>query len=124
MQRLTPEEFLDSLNYTKTVTYPDSKTIEPTFQRITTATLMQAYATHVEETAWISVDERLPDDNTPVLGEDSDGEVFRCYLNKNSKWHEDVVHYDCSCDWNHGGSDSEIYKPVVRWQALPTPPKQ
>lgn len=121
MQRLTPQEFYTQKQYRELDKHGKRMDAFTYYDMLDFA---EAYADHCEASEWISVNERLPDDNTSVLGEDSDGEVFRCYLNKNGKWHEDVVHYDCSCDWNHGGSDSEIYKPVVRWRPLPTPPKQ
>ena len=78
--------------------------------------IMQAYAEHCEESAWVSVDERLPEFETDNCTFDvlvlADGLHVTAYFDKRfNKW------VDCRTSDHLGRYD------VTHWRPLPSSPK-
>ena len=72
---------------------------------------LNAEATDVQPVdRWISVEDELPDINTPVIGCDRSNGVGEMVLMKNGRWYRNGM------SWS---ADAIIY-----WQPLPEPPKE
>jgi hypothetical protein len=66
---------------------------------------------------WISVKDKLPDENTKVLAMDVSGAIGMIQLIK-GEWHEFPEWGYTSCEWGHGGYDSEVREEITHWMLL------
>lgn len=95
MKRLTPKEFYDEV-FNGIMRHDDM-----------TFDFAKAYADHCEESAWVSVEERLPDNvnSQPVLVLVTDGSIATTgyYLHDRKSW-------------------SDYRMKITHWRPFPTPP--
>ena len=123
MKRLTPEEFLNEFSQ------KDDKDVHGNLRdglwTNNVLKYMQAYADHCEESAWVSVDERLPEFGQKVL-------VFR------DGRHRDFPVFSDSVPSVFDGGRFMVYKDVcvgdrvlasyyggiTHWRPFPNPPRQ
>lgn len=115
MKRLTPQEFLLSKIRPDCIWEEIGNLTNCPIE--TVAEIMQQYAEHLEETAWVT-DGSLP----PKCSDD-------CYISQNvvifeetgRKYIGDYNHKDGL--WREYNSDEVIFHRVKMWRPLPTPPK-
>lgn len=68
---------------------------------------------------WIFISENgYPPINQRVLGACIGGDVS-CIEWDGEKWHEYTMWGDCSCEWGHGGYDSEVSDEIIAWMEIP-----
>lgn len=99
-----PKEILDKIEAEIEARFGPSKKNKPAF--VHRCALIRGAEFALQQSAWVDVKERLPDDDKPVLAWDG-GEVFIAYW-QNNEWNAD----ECSTE------------PLVSfWQPLPKPPQ-
>ena len=102
MKRMTPEEFLSSKECPGLGSLPENF---ETFNK-----MMQSYADHCEETAWVSIEERLPESYEDVLLYCQEfGVQMLGFVNENDRF------FQIGFSQTFG---------ITHWRPLPKPPKQ
>ena len=123
MQKLTPQEFFK-------LQFAWSQENQVNIKQLSEESIFEfvkQYAQHLEESAWISVDERLPEIEQDVL-------LFNSWKNKSGELVESMLAGYLSefttrktaggvvnsCDWR----GSEYIFNITHWRPLPKPPTQ
>lgn len=75
---------------------------------------------------WISIQNKLPEFNTPVLvcNNLEENKPNVCYLTSSSIYNDGDIKNQVRTDWNEADQHSEWWRDVTHWMHLPEPPSK